>query len=1119
MNIRRPLHIVACVAGLLFHVWSGSSLGGEPKKKALWQDRYSGEEATGKHVIALWHFDAGAPTQDSSGKGHDLKLRGKSRFAKDGRFGACLECFAAVVDKPEGAMTTRVAPDLTPEGPFTLELWFRPKPEMADQRAVYLLDCQYFRRKGHPQADHGYMFMLQKSGDKWKPVAFLGFGEDSERYTGRPGALEPGTWYHMAFTYDGAGTGRVCLNGKDIGGATCEARGRVSPAQYALAIGARYGSTNVGSPAHIDEVRITRGVTVGGLGIEVGTDDGRTAFRRMERGVRMKVRVVNGTVEPMSQVRLHVSFAGQRDITVPNLAPKQIHSIPVPVDTALRPDTYMLTATVSARGRTRTYEADQTVAVAIAPRPLPHTMPVALWGHGDFKRLKRIGFTHHIVHLSDYGNVWKAGRPLKPGDPYHNVAGVRQQLNEHLVQGIGVVAYVAPGRFFQGKKEFRRVDRQGQPYGSKHTSACVSLPAIQKHGYNVGASVANVLGTFPALQSALIHSEVRGGTNVCFHEHDKAAFRKHAGYPIPKEVIGSRGVRYQNIKGFPADRVIPDNHPVLTYYRWFWKDGDGWNPLHTQVHRGLKSTGRDDLWTFYDPAVRVPSIWGSGGSVDYLSQWTYTYPDPIKMGQSTDEMFAMAEGRRDRKPRAQQVMKMTQAIWYRSGVAPALPKDKSTYAQWEKDIPDARFVTIAPDCASIALWSKIARPIQGIMYHGWGSLVKVAKPTSYRFTNPKTADVLAELIRDVVRPLGPTLRRVPDRRADVAVLESFSSQMFAHRGTFGWSGTWEADMHLILQWAQIQPRILYDETVVRDGLDGVRVLVMPFCDVLTRTVAQRVAAFQKRGGIIVADEHLAPAIQPDILVPSYKRTKQADKDKAALQARAADLRRELDTVYQRYGESDNPDVVVRFRQYGDTDYLFAINDKRTFGTYLGHHGLIMEKGLPTAANLRIRRKAGHVYDLVAHKPVPVGQEKVPGTFCAKHPSGPVGKRFLAPFPALAFASRFAPGQGHLFMITDQKIADVVVMAPPQARLGKRVALRITVVDAAKKPMRAVVPVQVEVLDPKGRAAEFSGYYGAKDGAASIALDLARNDLPGEWTIRVTELASGVRRERKLVVKP
>ena len=32
-----------------------------------------------------------------------------------------------------------------------------------------------------------------------------------------------------------------------------------------------------------------------------------------------------------------------------------------------------------------------------------------------------------------------------------------------------------------------------------------------------------------------------------------------------------------------VERVVPDDHPLLVYYRWFWRDGDGWNPLHSQV--------------------------------------------------------------------------------------------------------------------------------------------------------------------------------------------------------------------------------------------------------------------------------------------------------------------------------------------------------------------------------------------------------------------------------------------------------------------------------------------------------------------------------------------------------
>ena len=105
------------------------------------------------------------------------------------------------------------------------------------------------------------------------------------------------------------------------------------------------------------------------------------------------------------------------------------------------------------------------------------------------------------------------------------------------------------------------------------------------------------------------------------------------------------------------------------------------------------------------------------------------------------------------------------------------------------------------------------------------------------------------------------------------------------------------------------------------------------------------------------------------------------------------------------------------------------------------------------------------------------------------------------------------------MIADQEIAGIELAAPAQARLGEQAALSIAVVDARKKPIDAVVPVQVQVLDPKNRPAEWSGYYGAKDGKLAITLDLAPNDLPGEWTIRVKELASSLSRERKLTVLP
>ena len=60
--------------------------------------------------------------------------------------------------------------------------------------------------------------------------------------------------------------------------------------------------------------------------------------------------------------------------------------------------------------------------------------------------------------------------------------------------------------------------------------------------------------------------------------------------------------------------------------------------------------------------------------------------------------------------------------------------------------------------------------------------------------------------------------QVPDRKSDVAFLESFASQMFARRGTYGWNGGWEGDAYLVLRYAGLQPEVVYGETIQRDGL-------------------------------------------------------------------------------------------------------------------------------------------------------------------------------------------------------------------------------------------------------------------------------------------------------------
>jgi len=1049
-----------------------------------WESAYAGKDATGDHVVALWQFTPGSETDDASGHGHKLRLDG-AEVGPGGLFGSCLECYRGwpVEDKRHAAL---VANDraLTPEGAFTLEMWLRPKPELKDYPESFLLDKKYV-------SHNDYQLVLSRadrSGAR-RLRACLGFGADSATYFSKPLKLELGGWVHVAFTYDGAGTGSFYLNGVPWGSTHHSGRRSISPGRHPLSIGDRIGSYYHGFPGFIDQVRISTGVLeFRRAKVELISD--RTCFVRMEKAPPLRLGVTNLRRASLSGgvVELSMNGFGAKKIEPPKLDSGQAHTVEYRLDTSLRPNTYKLTARLSVAGP-KSYDSEESFAIRIVPRRLPHRFPVVMWGVyspanvlKEIDRLKRIGFTHVIGLSADYGKIWKESKPMEAAKP-GSVEQTKRMLDEALANGLSIVASLSPGSFMRRQDKFLRVDRKGKPY--KRKDICGLFPELRPFCHNVGASVARTYGAFPAFQAALLHTEVRDHAAPCFHAHDRAAYRKHAETDIPPEVTSRWGVHYSRLRGFPSSRVIPDDHPIYRYYLWYWKHGDGWNALNTALHGGLRSTGRRDLWTFHDPAVRVASVYGSGGAVDVLSQWTYSYPDPLKLALATDELLAMAAGASHR----QRVMKMTQIIWYRSQTAPKRKEGAggpAFQARWEREQPDAPFITIAPMHLREAFWMKIARPIRGIMYHGWQSLVPCEPPRGYRFTHPQTQHELARLIREVVQPLGPTLLQIAPVKGDVAFLESFASQVFAGRGTYGWGGKWLADAYYTLLYAGLQPEIVYDETIMQRGLDGFRVLVMADCDVITETMAERIKAFQKREGIVVGDERLAPALKPDVLLKSYQRTKKAAEDKAALLARAAKLRKDLDKPYSRYVDTSNPEVIPYLRRCGQTDYVFLVNDRREFGDYVGHHGLVMENGLPSEAVVSVNRESGFVYDLVNGCPVPASRE---------------GKKLRIPV-------RLGPCDGRVLMISSQQIDAVGIKAPGRAARGSRLACLIEVVDRQGAPVNAVVPVKVEVRDADGRLAELSGSYGAAGGKLRIHLDIAANDARGMWQIRARELASG-----------
>jgi len=832
--------------------------------------------------------------------------------------------------------------------------------------------------------------------------------------------------------------------------------------------------------------------------IEVTCISDRTAFYRMEPSRNVCIKIRNSGKATYTNWIAELSLSGMNDQVqkLPELKPDATREISYPLNTSLKPGAYELSVKMRP-GEDKTARIDKTFPITIIERPLPFQMPVILWETPASKRerdvLKDLGFTHYMIPgLVDENKVFEAGEPVEAKSP-GGVEHEKKALDTAFAEGWQVMGYLYPGRIMRTiKPEYYRVDRQGKPFAveKKRQDICGLFPDVQKFCFNVGASVAKSYGKCPALNIFDLHSECRDAARPSFLQIEKDAFKRYAGSDIPDEVDEKNGVKYKDIKDFPANRVIPDNNPVYVYYKWFYKEGDGWNQLNNAVRKGLETADRKDWWTYYGPATRSPSVWGAGSDLEGISNWTYVYPDPFRIAMCVDQLLAMSKG----ASKPQKVVNGIQIICYRSLLAPVktnIEEKAQSSSAWDDNDPNAEYITAPPMSFREAFWTEIARPLNALIFHGKGSLIKVDRKYGYCLTHPQTQYEFKRLISGVVRPFGPMLLQTPDIQCDVAFLESFASQIFARRGNYGWNSGRESVAYLMLHYAQLQPELIYEETILRDGLDKFKLLVMPACDVLPQSVVNSIKGFQKRGGLVVADDALCPAITPDVTIELFDRPsdpkRKNHEDKAKIMKLAADLKTKLKGKYTPGFESSNMEVITRMRRYGQTDYLFAVNDHREYGHYVGQYQASMENGLPSKTKLTLRKAKGAVYDLISGKRKNVETNAAAGL--------------------ISFDLELGPAEGRMFMVTPEPLADVKIEVPTDVKLNGKAAVKIAVVDAAGQPVPAVVPLSVKIFDPDGREAEYSGYYGAKDGVLEINIDIAPNDACGVWQVSVQELAS------------
>ena len=508
--------------------------------------------------------------------------------------------------------------------------------------------------------------------------------------------------------------------------------------------------------------------------------------------------------------------------------------------------------------------------------------------------------------------------------------------------------------------------------GTEHRNLDVADPKAFAETMRMTDLIISSISNHPACLGLEPSSEVRDLSRPSYRAYFAKNCRTETSAPVPAEVGDGRvAPHYLNLSDFPVSRVVDDDYRLLKFYKWYWRKGDGWNDYQTAAKKSFERQFGRKAMAMYDPIVRVPPLWGSGGEMTHGNQWTYPTPEPYNIRYVIAEQQAMARG-----TPGQRVMTMIQGISYRSRLAPkeiTVPNPPA----WVADRPNTIYMTTPPDIMREALWTCFATKLEGVGVFAIRALcdfVPLGHPkdkAGYQFTNPETLPMISNVFENVGRPLGPLFKAIPERAPEVAMLESYASTFFANRGTWGWDGfIWQYG--ILADCAHLQPYVLYEEEIARDGIPPtVKVILAPHCDVLTRKTFEALVAFQKRGGLIVGDINLVPGILPDLPVVGFKRTwKDGAADNKALHEGAARLKADLAPFYRPPSDSDNEHIVTYVRTYRNADYLFAINDKRTFGDYVGQWKMVMERGAPNAGRVTVRRKAGVVYDLLRHASVP-----------------------------------------------------------------------------------------------------------------------------------------------------
>ncbi len=1053
-------------------------------------------------LTAHWDFTKGS-INSVDGK-YQMSFRGASEIVTVNGEKALLPGMTTG-PKPSGIMCSGSFKGLSPVGAFRIETEVSFNEPTSNRPQMFLYDTKNVPYVSKAPLDNiGVLFYVARDFKRKDFVLGLSCGAGSESFNVR-GKWIPcqfGKKYLLAVEYDPAGTVTFSVDGNKTTVKTAFGGALVAGVRRPV-IGDRCGSLYAPFDGHIfwlklfsepakeepaaktpakPAAKVQKPVIRPPSDLFVTAGFSRAAFFRNEKNAVVKAELCNPFAQPVTVSDIRCTVAGQPQQTGysdQTIEPRGKIILPVKVDTEFKVGQYDCQVEFTAERAGKSEKKSLRFPVFIGPQDLPR---FSIFTEAVYDQARK-----NIVWLG-MNKYYPAPVSMFLDNPYKaalgRVPGGLRSLDWALANGLrqGGLFRLMP----HWSKKYPRHDRDGRTFLATE----VSNPKLIAEAKKAAALSAKFMN-HPAVEDVNLNEEMRDVTAPSFNRIEPEAFRKIAGYDIPQKVNAKTSpVNYKLADKFPASRVIPEKEPYYVYYQWFWCGGDGWPVLDGKIAAQFKKHFTTPIKARYAPANRMPPIWYLADNIDIVDNWAYLDPDPIAANAMISELAAFAAQRK--KPL--DILGHITLIMYRSGAAPKGYKVAKEPA-WVKKFPNAKYITVAPDMLTEGLWVQLSRQICGMDFHGYNAIYDSNIGWNYICSNHDTKNALRDVLVNVAQPLGPLVSRLPERPVEVAALHSFASFVYAGRGSWG-GRSWMFESNLAMLRGNLMPGVIFEDQILRDGFGKIKVLVLTYCDVLPQKVAEKIREFQAKGGIVVGDQFTAPAIMPDLMITPVERSGDPVADKAALQKAGLDLRRMIASKYTPYTNSSNPDLITWVRSDKDADYLFVINDKRTFGDYIGQYGLIQENGMPNSGTVTIKRKAGAVYDLVRNIEVPFTSE---------------GNQTTIPV-------KFETCDGRALLILPEKVGKIGFEVPQELEKGKGFTLTAKLSGVSGKPIPSLHPMKITVKSADGTETDETGYAVFADGKFTRRITIPKNAAAGTWSITIREAAAGINATRQFTVK-